>query len=110
MINQQIAALGSELSASESASDERIFSLGDQIDALVALNGKRVESAKARFYAASDEGQYQGEQNAGDTIAEMGYSTVTYDERCEVFDSCEFWEIAADSAFLWDDNAGLCVV
>jgi len=99
MLNQQIKVLESELSVSESESDQHIFGLLAKIDALDAENGRRMRAAKIRFYAESEEAQYQGELNAAQTAPFNNFEH--YGKYGELFYSCEFWEMAAASAESW---------
>jgi hypothetical protein len=99
MLNQKIKLLESNAEVAET--DAEVVSIFDEITALIYENGTRIENAKQRFYKTSDEAQYQGNLNVGETAPFSNF--VKYGKQAELECSCEFWEMSADSAESWED-------
>lgn len=101
MINQQIKLLDSE---AQVADDDRVIEILDEITALISENAERMEKAKSKFYSFSEDAQYSGELNAAQTAPFTNFAK--YGKQDEMLDACEFWELAADGAELYQDDQG----
>ena len=100
MLNQKIKLLDAEAQATDS--DKRVLEILDEITALISENADRMEAAKTKFYAFSEDAQYSGELNAAQTAPFTNFAK--YGKQDEMLDACEFWELAADSAEMAEND------